>query len=77
MHTSFRMLGVKHNCMREASRTRSYICRVIGGAFLAPPVIDAILEGRRHARFNAYVLRQANAVPVCWNEQVRKFLPSD
>jgi hypothetical protein len=55
--------------------TRSYISRVIDVAFLAPAVIDAILEGRQRGELNAGMLRETGSVPAMWDDQVREFLP--
>ena len=60
---------------RQEGVTPSYISRVIGVAFLAPAVIDAIIEGRQHGELDAAMLRQTAAVPARWDEQMAKFLP--
>jgi hypothetical protein len=55
--------------------SRSYLCRVVKVAFLAPGVIDAILDGCQHGELEAGFLREADSVPWDWAEQAEKFLP--
>lgn len=54
----------------------SYITRIVRVAFLAPAVVDAILSGRQHGELDAARLRQTDAVPALWAEQMRLFLPA-
>jgi DNA invertase Pin-like site-specific DNA recombinase len=56
--------------------TKSYLCRVIKVAFLAPDVVDAILEGGQHAQLDSGILRQPDSVPPLWEKQAEKFLPT-
>lgn len=52
----------------------SYVTRIVRIAFLAPPIVDAILAGRQHHNLSAAIIR-AGQLPACWQEQTRRFLP--
>ncbi len=56
--------------------SRSYLCRVVKVAFLAPAIIDAILEGQQHGQLEAGLLRGMSALPDCWKAQAAQFLPA-
>jgi site-specific DNA recombinase len=54
---------------------RSYVTRVLRLAFLAPPVVDAILAGALRAEVDAGALTSPGAVDMGWTDQVRRLLP--
>jgi len=54
---------------------RSYVTRVVRLAFLAPPVVDAILAGALRAEVDAGALTSPGAVDMGWTDQVRRLLP--
>jgi hypothetical protein len=53
--------------------TRSYVCRVIRLAFLAPDITEAILAGRQPRGLTAERLVRSSRLPIRWQEQ-RKLL---
>jgi site-specific DNA recombinase len=54
---------------------RSYVTRVLRLAFLAPPVVGAILAGALRADVDAGALTSPGAVDMGWTDQVRRLLP--
>lgn len=68
-------LGITALAKREGVNP-SYITRIVRVAFLAPAVVDAILDGRQHGELDAARLQQTDAVPALWAEQVKLFLPA-
>ena len=54
---------------------RSYVTRVVRLAFLAPPVVDAILAGALRAEVDAGALTSPGAVDMGWTDQVRRLMP--
>jgi site-specific DNA recombinase len=61
---------------RQEGVSRSYLTRVVRLAFLAPAVIDAILEGRQRATIDGEVLTATDAIPASWTAQTVRFLPA-
>jgi DNA invertase Pin-like site-specific DNA recombinase len=55
--------------------SRSYICRVVRLAFLAPSVVEAILSGRARADVDGILLTSTCAVEAAWPLQVARLLP--
>lgn len=53
----------------------SYVTRVVRMAFLAPPIVDAILAGRQHRNLSAAIIR-AGQLSANWHEQTQRFLPA-
>jgi site-specific DNA recombinase len=56
--------------------TCSYVTRVLRLAFLAPPVVDAILAGKQRAGVDAGALTGTGAVDSCWRVQQANLLPA-
>jgi site-specific DNA recombinase len=56
--------------------TASWITRVVRLAFLAPPVVEAVLSDQLRADALSSVLLQPGAVPACWQEQQARYLPA-
>ncbi len=56
---------------RKEGLTRSYVCRVLRLAFLAPDITEAILDGRQPAKLTAERLVRYSDLPLCWQEQRR------
>lgn len=54
----------------------SWITRVVRLAFLAPAVVDAILEGRTPADLDGRALLATGAVAPDWNDQAARFMAS-
>jgi DNA invertase Pin-like site-specific DNA recombinase len=54
---------------------RSYVTRVVRLAFLAPPVVDAILAGALRAEVDAGAFTSPGAVDMGWRDQMRRLLP--
>ncbi|MDP9412512.1 MAG: recombinase family protein [Pseudomonadota bacterium] len=59
---------------REQRVTPAYMTRVVRMAFLAPAVVEAILEGRQQATTTAGSLTATSAVPASWRLQISRFL---
>ena len=57
--------------------TASWMTRIVRLAFLAPDVVDAILDGQQHGRVEAKSLCRPNAVPASWEQQAAQLLPLD
>ena len=55
--------------------TASYVTRVLRLAFLAPPVVDAILAAKQRAGVDAAALTATGAIAADWTQQQRKWLP--
>jgi site-specific DNA recombinase len=55
--------------------TASYVTRVLRLAFLAPPVVDAILAGKQRAGIDAAALTVTGAIDPRWESQRASFLP--
>jgi hypothetical protein len=47
------------------------VSRMIPLAFLAPDIVEAILEGRQPAELTAARLKRMRAIPASWAEQCR------
>ena len=56
--------------------TASWITRVVRLAFLAPPVVEAVLSDQLRAEALSSALLQPGAVPACWQEQQARYLPA-
>ncbi|HKX80144.1 MAG TPA: recombinase family protein [Novosphingobium sp.] len=56
--------------------TASYMTRVVRLAFLSPEVISAALDGKLRAGIDGAALLATGAIPECWKEQARGFLPA-
>ena len=54
--------------------TRSWLCRIVRLAFLAPAVVDAILDGRLKVDASGGKFLQPDAIPVSWLEQETRYL---
>lgn len=54
----------------------SYMTRVVRLAFLAPAVVEAILDGKARADVAGAALLQTDAIPACWSEQQARCLPA-
>ena len=59
------------NCIWDEF-TRSYMTRVVRLAFLAPAVVDAILEGKSIVILDGMALTAPSAVVMDWSVQRRK-----
>jgi hypothetical protein len=59
---------------RREGFDRTYIAKVVRVAFLAPDVVEAILEGKQHGQLEAGHLR-LHGIPASWAEQEARFLP--
>ena len=58
---------------REEGVSRSYVCRTLRSAFLAPSIVDAIVTGSQPAALEARKLKEPGAMPHSWEEQRRRF----
>jgi hypothetical protein len=56
--------------LRE-SLSRSHASRLLDLAFLAPDIVETILEGRQPPGLNVKVLTRRRSLPLCWKEQRR------
>ncbi len=54
---------------RKEGLTRSYVCRILRLAFLAPDITQAVLDGRQPAELTAERLVRCSDLPLCWREQ--------
>jgi hypothetical protein len=63
------------NLAQQEGVTASWMTRVVRLAFLAPDVVDAILDGRQHAHVEAKALCRTDAVPASWQKQAAQLLP--
>ena len=61
---------------RDENVTASYVTRVVRLAFLAPPIVAAILDGSIRADVDSKAMLATGAIPESWDEQARKFLPT-
>jgi len=57
--------------------TASWMTRIVRLAFLAPDVVDAILDGRQRAHVEAKTLCQTDTVPASWEKQTEQLLPTN
>jgi DNA invertase Pin-like site-specific DNA recombinase len=55
--------------------TASWMTRVVRLAFLAPVMVDAVLEGKHAATLDATALVNSDVMSGDWGEQTRRFLP--
>jgi DNA invertase Pin-like site-specific DNA recombinase len=53
--------------------SKSYVTRLVRLAYLAPPIVTAILEGRQPVGLSAKRLLQDTRLPLAWSEQQRWF----
>jgi site-specific DNA recombinase len=53
---------------------KSYVTRVVRANFLAPTVVDQILDGAHPASLDAKHLLALTNLPLCWEEQKRELL---
>jgi DNA invertase Pin-like site-specific DNA recombinase len=51
--------------------SRSYVTRVMRLAFLAPDIVEVILDGRQPPRLTADILIRSSRLPLSWSEQRR------
>ncbi|MBF0309298.1 MAG: hypothetical protein HQL56_07205 [Magnetococcales bacterium] len=66
--------GQASNLTEIASREKvnvSYVCRLFDFSFLAPDIVEAILDGRQPKGLTMREMR--DEIPVSWEEQRRKF----
>jgi site-specific DNA recombinase len=59
---------------RREGVTRSYVSRVLRLAFLAPPVFEAVLAGRRSTKLSVASLVKVGAVDERWSIQQKQML---
>lgn len=62
---------------REAGVTPAYMTRVVRMAFLAPVIVEAILEGKQRSDAHGTALTATGAIPTPWLSQVSRLLPND
>jgi DNA invertase Pin-like site-specific DNA recombinase len=60
----------------EEQVTSSYVARVLRLAFLAPVVVEAILDGRLKAGIDGSALLQTDAIALGWEEQAAMMVAS-
>jgi hypothetical protein len=60
---------------RREGVTVSYVSRVLRLAFLSPPVIDAILDGKQRASVDGTMMLRHDAIAREWDLQEKRFLP--
>lgn len=60
----------------EEGVTPAYVTRVVRLAFLAPAVVEGMLEGRQRPGITGTILTDANAISRSWAEQSSRFLPA-
>ncbi|MGE3150508.1 MAG: hypothetical protein AB7K04_15740, partial [Pseudorhodoplanes sp.] len=60
---------------RRENATRSYMCRIVRLAFLAPTVVDAIIAGTARAGVGPRVISAAGGIEPSWADQAAMFLP--
>jgi hypothetical protein len=53
--------------------SKSYVTRLVRLAYLAPPIVAAIVEGRQPVGLTAKRLLQDTRLPLAWAEQQRWF----
>ena len=56
---------------REEGINNSWISRVVRLNFLAPAIVEAILEGKQPAQLDGTTLTTGGELPVSWEEQAR------
>lgn len=59
---------------RQEGVSPSWMIRVVRLAFLAPPVVEALLDGTLRADIDSAKLLRTGMVPACWSVQRSKFL---
>lgn len=60
---------------RREGVTRSFLCRVVRLAFLAPALVDGILAGKLRAEVDRTMLLSVDKVGARWSEQAARYLP--
>ncbi|MGD0279670.1 MAG: hypothetical protein ABSC11_10225 [Smithella sp.] len=50
---------------------KSYVSRVVNLAFLAPDIIESIIDGHQPADLNVEKLTKRISLPLDWNQQYR------
>ena len=55
--------------------TPSYVTRILRLAFIAPPVVEAVIAGKQSSRLDIGKLTQGEPPPACWRAQCRVMLP--
>ncbi|HJP67498.1 MAG TPA: recombinase family protein, partial [Sphingomicrobium sp.] len=60
---------------QEAGVTPAYVTRVVRLAFLAPAVVDAILNGRQRNDVHGTDLIATDGIPAAWPAQISQLLP--
>jgi site-specific DNA recombinase len=60
-----------HRIAAAVGRSERYVSKVIRTAFLAPDLVEAVLEGRAPTRLTPAAL--TDDLPLDWNEQRRRF----
>jgi DNA invertase Pin-like site-specific DNA recombinase len=66
-------IRIKHFSKQEGV-TASWMTRVVRLAFLAPPVVEAVLEGKHPAKLDAAALVTSDALPGLWADQAASYL---
>jgi site-specific DNA recombinase len=61
---------------RQEGVTSSYLTRIVRLAFLAPEVVDALLQGRPRVGIDGAALTSTGGLPTFWSEQKVRCLPS-
>ena len=61
----------KRSLARHSSLTERYVGKVLGFAFLAPDIVEAILDGRQPVELNFEKL--SKQIPLSWAEQRQRF----
>ncbi len=56
---------------KREGTSRPHASRLLTLAFLAPDLVEAILEGKQPPEVNVKVLTRGHRVPLSWNDQRR------
>ncbi|HEX8585469.1 MAG TPA: hypothetical protein VF680_13805 [Allosphingosinicella sp.] len=56
-----------------ANARKSYLSRIARVSYLAPDIVQAIVEGTQPAGLGAREVLRAGELPLCWSEQRRMF----
>ena len=66
-------INIKALATREGV-TSSWMTRVLRLAFLAPSVVEAVLDSKINPKASGRTITQIGAIPACWREQDARYL---